>query len=446
MIILNVPLVGKGASCKSIVFFLSDLGRFFFLEKMECCVSPDSELIPFVSFSTLDDTPISMETIVEPIQKFSVELASSIFIKPTPAQTEDNKVTKMSVKGKFVLKKIQKLLKKRKDARYLIIKKKIDIMTEAINWILVCYSNKVVVSFKIDEYRLFVSKLLSEDKNLCSIERKITSLKSYMHRYDLSEQKGKLANCIVAMRDCEQLSDVKLDYCPICTFDSAFSAFINYNGMRKRFDSFAEQILKKDKVEITTQDLSQLATTFSVLLNPESKGQQTVVRSSVRRVCYEYVFFHYEQILTSKNSVQFMKKCAEFSKRTPKSLDIDKLFPDEYKNMEFSSIVDGSKDLADIANTVMNIQYMVSPYDISYVVYDSLNKLQHIDGITNLKQNEMMCFDDLISFFAPVFAYSPPVNAERISEYIANCRFPSTSSLDFGRMIFISAVSLIIDS
>ena len=89
---------------------------------------------------------------------------------------------------------------------------------------------------------------------------------------------------------------------------------------------------------------------------------------------------------------------------------------------------------------------MVSPPDISYVVYNSLNKLQHIDGITNLKKGDMMCFDDVLSFFTPVFATSPPVNAERISEYIANCQFPSTSSLDFGRMIFISAVSFINDS
>ena len=307
---------------------------------MQNLIPPNPELIPFVSFTEpVGNEPIRLEMIVVPIQEFSIQLADSVIIQPKPQPIVADENRKMNLKGKFVMKKIQKLLKKQKDAKYLIIKKRIDVMTEAINWISICCTKNIIVNFDVDKYKLFIEKKLSEDEKLCSIDRKLTSLKSYMHRYDLSEPKRRLANCIVAMRDCEQLSDVKLDFCPICTFDSAFSAFINYNGMGKRFDLFAEQILKKDKVTIATQDLSQIATTFTVLLKPESKGQQTVVRSAVRRVCYEYVFFHCERILTSDSSTEFMEKCAKFSKRTPKSLDIDKFFPDKYKEMEFFVIL-----------------------------------------------------------------------------------------------------------
>lgn len=325
-------------------------------------------------------------------------------------------------------------------ADFLIAKN--ELLRQLLVWMEKCMDCNLYFLFDDHEYFNCIDDQFMTDP---IIKKKINQIKAMINniKYNKYEVKRtQISDCLIDLRINSTGANVALDHANFSTFDTSFLNFLYDNDLIKRFTSFAEQTLKNDNFIIKPEDLRQLNTSFVLLLQPQNHEEQATIRSAIRRISFAVIYGYRPNIMDVKNSVKLMNNAKNYSMMTPSELGIAEFVPVSYRDVPARKMIDSQLALKNSIKDIGYIQFMFSPADIAYQIFMMLTKIQDWVSQQTGKSGKM-AFDDVLSFFTPMLAYEMPPNALAIANYLKRVQFPNSATLDFSRLIFISACELV---
>ncbi|EAY12844.1 hypothetical protein TVAG_221980 [Trichomonas vaginalis G3] len=319
---------------------------------------------------------------------------------------------------------------------------KVQILNDTYIWLNKCIDCNLFFLFDDTNYQKYVLDQFTLEPSIKEASFKIKAMINHINTKRYEEKRFQLQDCLIDLKMNANISNVALDHASPTQFDVSFHNFIISNDLIKRFYVFAEQIIKKDDFMIKPDDLRQLNTSFVLLLQPQTHEEQSMIRSTIRRICFSMIYTLKPELLSVKDSVDFIHKAEKLSNKTPIELGIENYVPVSYKTLPIRKIIDSQIILRNALKDLEYLQFLYSPADISYQVFISMTKIQ--TWVADQTGNHgKMSFDDVLSFVAPFIAYDIPCNAEAIAQYLKFVQFPNSSTLDFSRLMFISACDVI---
>jgi len=222
--------------------------------------------------------------------------------------------------------------------------------------------------------------------------------------------------------------------------------------------------LEASNSTMPTIELKSINTFFksiSNIIHPQSEKQSVMLRSSALRVLFDLIYItHYPSFIVQNNFEEFYKRTNIIRCLSPKELNIplNLVMPSLFE-MPFFSLETQSQYIHQAISFVTVMQFYTCPIDMIYCVLRSLKcvenfvqscvinkKLGQFSGMIDPNQkagmSNFISFDDLFSLFWPIITICPlstPLSLSYILETVSG--LPISSSLDFARMIFTSAIS-----
>ena len=242
--------------------------------------------------------------------------------------------------------------------------------------------------------------------------------------------------------------DEKDVFSEYCKFDYCLYSVLANNGLLMRIDSEVSQILsnyEKKKKHLDCATVSQMVTSFMLLLKPKTIRQHTLALSALSRFFFDRLFIRTSHMLDV--SPEFYQKltetCASLRKNTPEKMAMTKgLFPAELRSQSFDEIIKSSSILTEAVGYCSQIGFYGNSVDIAASLFSALKLVEEFVG--SFGHTDLLCFDDLVTFICQLIAQDPPPNAIQLSRYMQLIEgFPFPQNYDFARSIFVTATAYI---
>lgn len=392
-----------------------------------------------------------------------------------------------SGKQKFLFKKLTKLQKKYQDHYENYYTQNATKASQVKYFLTDCFEKGISIDFDIDNFKHQVDFNFSNSAEVKKIIISIARLDQYGKHLKLDLQIPFIAERLMhdAMKNFNTLIESKNDYCPISGFDDLFYCYVFHYQKYKLFVPLIEEsvsLLKKtifyagkdalpiDGAEnsnfnpwnipkISFLGIAKIYNTLGETLKPNTPKQAMILRCSVVRFFFDQLYLEcpfYDVRIDKSIYETYNNNCKIVRQLTCNELHISAhLLKEGQINMKFCDI---ANDYSEALENISDIQFYTDPAAIASL---SSKAMQNIEKVTkknmrmqmpasdeddSSKESDFMAFDDIFSIFWPLLSMQTLPDPIGISLFVkAVVGLKLTSSMDYAKTVFVSAVEYIID-